>query len=287
MKDHLRSLVRGLDPLVGRNVLREYLQARILEGLQRAGAMSPLAFQGGTALRFLYSLRRYSEDLDFALEGPRELYDLRGWMRAVARQLRREGYEADASVRDHRTVHTGWIRVRGVLYETGLSPHRDETLSVKADVDTNPPAGAVTRTRLIRRHVSLRLHHHDRASLLAGKLHAVLCRPWAKGRDIYDLAWYLSDPTWPSPNLKLLNAAVRQTNPEVRQTDAAVRQTDAELRSLDETTWPLAVAKRVEGLSWDAVVDDVRPFLEGEEEMVGKADVLGLLGTGSPPHLMD
>lgn len=264
MKDHLRFLVRGLDPLVGRNVLREYLQARILEGLQRAGAMSPLAFQGGTALRFLYGLRRYSEDLDFALEGPDDFYDLRGWMRAIVRQFRREGYEAEASVRDRGAVHTGWIRVRAVLYETGLSPHRDEVLGIKADVDTRPPAGAVTETRLIRRHVALRLHHHDRASLLAGKLHAVLCRPWAKGRDIYDLAWYLSDPTWPSPNLKLLNAAIRQN--------------EAEATSLDAGTWRGVVAERVAALPWDAVVADVRPFLERGEEMVGKGDVLGLLG---------
>ena len=263
MRDHLRSLVRGLDPLVGRNVLREYIQARILEGLQRAGAMSPLAFQCGTALRFLYGLRRYSEDLDFALEGPRKLYDLRGWMRAIVRQFRREGYEAEASVRDRGNVHTGWIRVRGALYETGLSPHREETLGVKVDVDTLPPAGAVTATRLVRRHVSVRLHHHDRASLLAGKLHAVICRPWTKGRDIYDLAWHLSDPTWPSPNLELLNAAVRQG--------------DAEAVPLDAGTWPGVVAARVEGLSWETVVADVRPFLEGDGEMATKADVLGLL----------
>ncbi|MYE33816.1 MAG: nucleotidyl transferase AbiEii/AbiGii toxin family protein [Gemmatimonadales bacterium] len=60
---------------------------------------------------------------------------------------------------------------------------------------------------------SLRIHHHDRASLLAGKLHATLHRPWLKGRDIYDLVWYLSDPAWPEPNLDLLNAARRQTEP--------------------------------------------------------------------------
>ncbi len=263
MKDHLRSLVRGLDPLVGRNVLREYIQARILEGLQRAGAMSPLAFRGGTALRFLYGLRRYSEDLDFALEGPPGLYDLRGWMKATARQFRREGYETEGSVRDRGTVHTGWIRVRGALYETGLSPHRDETLGVKVDVDTNPPSGAVTATRLVRRHVSVRLHHHDRASLLAGKLHTVMCRPWTKGRDIYDLAWYLSDPTWPPPNLELLNAAVRQS--------------DADAVPLDACTWPEVVAQRVAGLSWDKVANDVRPFLEREAQMATKADVLGLL----------
>ena len=118
-----------------------------------------------------------------------------------------------------------------VLYEPGLSPHRNETLGIKADVDTHPPAGAVTETRLIRRHVALRLHHHDRASLLAGKLYAVLSRPWAKGRDIYDLVWYLSDPIWPSPNLKLLNSAVTQT--------------DAEAMSLDAGTWYGVVADRL------------------------------------------
>ena len=84
-----------------------------------------------------------------------------------------------------------------------------------------------------------------------------------QGRDLYDLAWYLSDPAWPSPNLKLLNAAVRQT--------------DAEAMPLDAGTWRGAVAERVEELPWDAVVADVRPFLERGEEMIGKVDLLGLL----------
>ena len=110
MRGHLHSLVCGLDPLVGRNVLRECLEARILGGPQRAGAMSPLALRGGTALRFLCGLRRYSEDLDFVLAGPRRPYDLRGWMRAIVRQLRPEGYEAEASVRDRGAVQNAWGR---------------------------------------------------------------------------------------------------------------------------------------------------------------------------------
>jgi len=68
MKDYIAELVRANPtPAHARNVIREYLQARILSGLQRAGAMIPLAFHGGTALRFLYATARYSEDLDFAL----------------------------------------------------------------------------------------------------------------------------------------------------------------------------------------------------------------------------
>ena len=263
MRDHARELVRGLDPLAGRNILREYLQARILERLQRAGAMSALAFQGGTALRFLYGLPRYSEDLDFALEGARESYDLKAWMVGIARQFEREGYEVTGSLRDRSVVHSGWLRFRAVLHDVGMSPHRDEVLGVRVDVDTRPPAGAVTETRLVRRHVSLRLHHHDRASLLAGKLHAVLQRPWTKGRDIFDLGWYLSDPGWPQPNLALLNAALRQRD------SGAVGMTGE--------TWRVSVAERVACLDWHSVHGDVRPFLERGEEMVERGELLRLI----------
>lgn len=270
MKDHLRRLVREADPVAGRNIAREYLQARILEAMQRAGAFAHIAFQGGTALRFLYHLPRYSEDLDFALEGDRAGYDLRGWLEAARRQFRREGYEVRAAVRDRSAVHAGWLRFPGVLYETGLSPHRDQVLAVKIDVDTNPPGGAVARTRLVRRHVSLRLWHHDRASLLAGKVHAVLRRPFAKGRDVYDLAWYLSDPGWPPPNLRLLAAALRQGAGE-----GAVPERD-EPRSLPGA-WREAVAHRLSAAPWDQLSADVRPFLEGRERLPSRAEMLDLL----------
>jgi hypothetical protein len=82
----------------------------------------------------------------------------------------------------------------------GLSGHREEALSVKLEVDTQPPRGAGIETTIVRRHVLLRIQHHDRA----GKLHAILQRPWPKGRDFYDLVWYLSDRHWPAPNLVLL-----------------------------------------------------------------------------------
>jgi hypothetical protein len=114
-------------------------------------------------------------------------------------------------VSDQKTVHSAFVRFRGLLYELGLSPHSDQVLAVKFEVDTNPPDGAALTTIIVRRYVILQLQHHDRASLLAGKLHAILQRPYTKGRDIYDLLWYLSDPEWPPPNLVLLNNALQQT----------------------------------------------------------------------------
>lgn len=249
MKEYLSQLVRAAPTSAhGRNATREYLQARILAALQRAGAMIPLAFHGGTALRFLYGSQRYSEDLDFALERARENYDFRAYLKVIRSGLTAEGYAVELKVSDQKVVHSAFVRFVGLLNELGLSPFRDEVLAVKIEVDTNPPAGAGLATTVIRRHVPLQLQHHDRASLLAGKLHAILQRPYTKGRDIYDLLWYLSDPGWPAPNLTLLNHALQQTGslgPE-----------------LTEGTWRAAVRQRLHALDWGQVAADVRPFLE-------------------------
>jgi predicted nucleotidyltransferase component of viral defense system len=108
MKEYLAELVRQAPtPAQGRNQAREYLQARILAALQRAGAMIPLAFHGGTALRFLYAHGRYSEDLDFALEGDRQRYDFRCYLQAIRSELTPEGYLVELKVNDRKAVHGG------------------------------------------------------------------------------------------------------------------------------------------------------------------------------------
>jgi len=266
MKDYLAALTRAAPtPAHGRNVAREYLQARILEALQRAGAFVPLAFHGGTALRFLYATPRYSEDLDFALERAGEQYDFRAYLRAIERAFQAEGYAVTLKVNDRRTVHSAFVRFPGLLHALGLSPHPDESLAVKLEVDTRPPAGAGLATTVVRRHVLLQLQHHDRASLLAGKLHAVLQRPYLKGRDLYDLFWYLSDPAWPAPNLALLNAALAQTGwPGA---------------PLGESTWRAAVWDRLRDADWPRAAADVRPFLESDAgaDLLTAENLLGLL----------
>lgn len=269
MKEYLAHCVRAaLTPIHSRNVAREYLQARILGVLQRIGAMIPLAFQGGTSLRFLYSIPRYSEDLDFALEQAQSSYDLRAYLRAIRTELAVEGYAVTLRVNDRKTVHTAFIRFAGLLHELGLSPHPEEALSIRIEVDTSPPGGAVLATSLVRRHVTLRLQHHGQASLLAGKLHAVLQRPYLKGRDIYDLLWYLSDPDWPPPNLTLLNNALQQTGWKGDR--------------LTEYTWREVVRSRLQTLAWDRLVADVRPFLEPgtDSGLLTRENVMRVLGGG-------
>ncbi|HFQ94392.1 MAG TPA: hypothetical protein ENK32_10310, partial [Anaerolineae bacterium] len=175
MKPYLRQQLEGApDMVLGLPIVREYLQARILESLQQAGAFVCLAFHGGTSLRFLYNIPRYSEDLDFALELHPEQFDFPAYLTTIQRNLTAENYQVEVRLpRQQPVVHKAFIRFPGLLYELGLSPHKDQVFAIKIEVDTNPPPGAVCETTILKRHVDLHLRHHDRASLFAGKLQAV------------------------------------------------------------------------------------------------------------------
>lgn len=115
----------------------------------------------------------------------------------------------------------------------------------------------------------MNLQHYDKSSLLAGKLHALLTRKYVKGRDVYYLMWYLSDRTWPEPNLLLLNNALKQTGfsgPE-----------------MTATNWRKETALRVSQYDWHKINADVHPFLEKQEELkiLTKQNLIKLLNDGS------
>lgn len=254
MKGYLKQILHGVNnPILGRCLVREYLQARLLQSLQDGGVFNSWAFQGGTALRFLFSMPRFSEDLDFGLIEPRAMEDFRDHVTSAKNALEAEGYDVAARVNDKKTVRSASVSFRGLLFELGLSPHSSETLSIKLEVDSNPPTGARVISTIVRRHVILNLRHYDKASLLAGKLHALLARRHTKGRDIYDLVWYLSDRTWPEPNMELLNNALKQTGWQGPQVTAG--------------NWRKLISRRVGTLSWEQVRRDVGPFLERSDDV--------------------
>ncbi len=236
------------------NWMREYLQARILLVLQSAGAMIPLAFHGGTALRFLYQLPRFSEDLDFTLERPERDYDFPGYLGEIKTQLTLEGYPIAIKYNVEKVVNNAFISFPGLLYEFNLSPHPSQNFSIKLEVDTKPPKGAGLSTSLIRhRDLFINLQHHDKASLLAGKIHAILQRDYLKGRDIYDLIWYLSDNTWPMPNFPMLNDALLQTKWEGG--------------FIDENNWKRILHQHLNAEKIQRARQDVSPYLARQTDL--------------------
>lgn len=249
MKDHLLALAAGQrDSQARLNLVREYLQAHILRSVHSAGAFAALAFQGGTALRFLYDLRRFSEDLDFALERPEHDRGLDYWARTVKRDLELSGHDVEVALQTARTVQSASVTFPGLLREVGLTRQAGSRLMIRIEVDTRPPAGAVLETRLITRHFPMTFRVHDLGSCLAGRIHAVLARQYAKGRDLFDLAWYLTRPDHPLPNFELLENALAQTawkGPRV-----------------GPETWRKVLLDRVISLDWAVVVAEVEPFLE-------------------------
>ena len=88
---------------------------------------------------------------------------------------------------------------------------------------------------------------------MAGKLHAILTRRFTKGRDLYDLAWYLMDPEWPSPNIVQLNNALRQTG------------WDGKLITSDN--WRAVIKTKLSTVDWPQAVPDVSPFLERRQDI--------------------
>ena len=252
MKDYIRQIIEEKkNILLKRSIVREYLQSRILQMFQEENVFLNLAFLGGTSLRFLYSIPRYSEDLDFSKIGSGGLkFD--DILSNIIKGFELENYNVKLKKSKEKTVLSAFIKFPSLLYELDLSPHQNETLSVKIEIDTNPPAGANTEVTLIRKYVLLNILHYDKSSLFAGKLHAILARKYVKGRDLFDLIWILANPKWPIPNFILLNNALKQTDwtgPEINQAN-----------------WTDIISTHIKAIDWEKATEDTVPFLEREAE---------------------
>lgn len=233
------------------NVLREYLQALILFSFHQSEAFVNLSFVGGTALRFLYRLPRFSEDLYFSLE-TKNGYKPVEWLKKLKRDLELMGYEVEVTWDDERFVHTGWIKFKKILSEVKLSVNPNQKLSIKIEVDSNPPRKAKTEIKIIQLHRMIALRHHSLSCLMAGKIRAILTRPYAKGRDWYDLLWYLSQVPPTSPDLNFLKASMSQNSKELK---------------IGHIDWKKLLSLKLESLSAISLQKDVAPFLENENEL--------------------
>lgn len=242
--------------------LREVMQEISLLGLWRSKFFEKAAFYGGTALRVLYGLDRFSEDLDFSLLGKRLDFDLADYGQALKRELASFGFAVEVERRakpPDAAIQSAFLKANTrtemitVEFDQALVRQvpRNQVLKIKLEIDTDPPLGFATESRYLLRPIPFAVRTFSLPDLFAGKMHAVLCREWKsrlKGRDWYDLVWFAA--YHPELHLAHLEQRMRQTG----HWTAAAPLTDADLRGL--------LARRIEGLEVGQIRREVEPFLK-------------------------
>ena len=186
------------------SALRGIMQEITLAGLSRTDFFEKAAFYGGTALRIFYGLERYSEDLDFSLIKPDSNFSIEPYFKAVIDEFKSLGLTV--SIKEKKKTkqtaidsaflkaETIWqeIVLEDIIKETGVRSNK--TLKIKIEVDRQPPLNFKTEEKLLLRPFSFYVKCFTKPSLFAGKMHALLFRKWknrVKGRDWYDLEWYI------------------------------------------------------------------------------------------------
>lgn len=203
--------------------LREIIQEVALLGLWRAKFFEHAAFYGGTALRILYGLDRFSEDLDFSLLEPSSAFNLAKYSASLEEELLAFGFNVRVEMVDKAVksaVQSAFLKANTrselLVIEAGEDLAGQiaagQVLKVKIEVDTDPPPSFATQTRYLLKPIPFAVRCYALPDLFAGKMHALLFRRWknrVKGRDWYDFVWYAANH--PRLNLGHLEQRMRQT----------------------------------------------------------------------------
>lgn len=247
------------NPVEQENVLQELMQHYVLSSLSRAGMFAEAMFHGGTALRITAGMNRFSEDLDFLLKRPDPDFRWQSYLEAVRKDCAQEGipFEVQDKSQAGKAVQKAFLKTDsiGKILELDLpfERYKARKLRIKLEIDTNPPAGSTFTTSYLTFPVTAPLTTQSLESGFAMKLHALLCRPYVKGRDWYDFVWYVARKT--RPDLDLLHNALRQQGPWAGQ------QFKMTMRWVQESL--TAAIRRID---WTAARNDVQRFLPLREQ---------------------
>jgi len=284
MKDIALQVARE-HPSLGLHALREYIQNYVLWLLQKEGLNTRLFFMGGTALRFLWRIGRFSEDLDFSAGPGWESEEFADAMRKIESGLTAAGYNVYLYLRREKTVQRAVFRFAELLAALGIVGRKEQKFAVALEIDTNPPEGATDARTIVNPHIPVLIQHYDRPSLLAGKAAAVLTREYFKGRDYFDLFWFLSK--WPElePNLLMFrNALVQKRKWEENGPGLPGKGSGRDLPDEaligEKGSWRAMLSRAVREAKWPAVETDVRAFIEDSSSLLAftKENLLRLLG---------
>jgi len=247
------------------NALKEVFQEIALLGLYHGGFFEKAAFYGGTALRILYGLPRFSEDLDFTLLQKSSDFDIEQYFSSIVDEFEALGIKieiakkvkkdfgsdiASAFLKNGTSIHT--LKIQAADLGNILDGvHSGKKLKIKFEVDVNPPLKFQTEAKTLLLPKTFNIITMTLPNLYAGKMHAVLCRKWktrVKGRDWYDFQWYVKRST--SLNLEHLQERMYESGDLDKNT------------KLDEKLFKELMYKRIEELDVDGAIKEVSPFIK-------------------------
>ncbi|MCH5597990.1 nucleotidyl transferase AbiEii/AbiGii toxin family protein [Niabella ginsengisoli] len=245
--------------------LREVMQEIALAGLYRSGFFEKAAFYGGTALRIFYGLDRFSEDLDFSLLTINENFSLEPYLDAIITEFSAAGMQVvirEKKKTTHSNIESAFLKsetvwkelvLEDILPQTGV--HSRPGIKIKIEVDRKPPLGFDTEEKLLLKPFSFYVKCFTLPSLFAGKMHALLFRKWqkrVKGRDWYDMEWYIKSGV----PLHLDHFLLRAKDTHDLQTSSI---TPEKMRELLE--------QKIDDVSFDAIKDDIVRFIPDDHAL--------------------
>lgn len=236
------------------NAVKEILQEIALYALWRSDFFDCALFQGGTSLRILHGLPRFSEDLDFLLRVPNPDFDWSPYLKGMTEVFAQFGLklEAQPKPRMDTAIRAALLKDDSIVSQLDLSfagtGHR-KVIRIKLEIDVNPPAGSGEATTFLDFPADHEVRHQDLASNFALKIHALLCRGFLKGRDWFDFSWYVSRGV--TPNLVLLQNALVQAGPWAGHTSLR-----ADMPWLNNS-----LSSVIGSITWKEAATDVERFL--------------------------
>ena len=239
------------------HALKEILQEIALYGLANANFFDKAVFQGGSALRILYSLPRFSEDLDFILKVPDPHFKWVPYIDAIITTCKQYGVHPEIidKSRVNSTVKKMFLKDDsiGKIIDLSFVHHPGRKLAIKFEIDTNPPLGSNLDVKFLEYPLDFSIIAQDLSSSFAGKCHALLCREYIKGRDWYDFTWYVAKKV--SPNFTFLENALDQQGPWATQ------------KNIITSSWFVNVMQqKIKSIDWDKAAMDVAPFLNAQDK---------------------
>ena len=236
------------------NAIKEITQEVILYALSKTSFFSRAHFCGGTALRIIHGLNRFSEDLDFTTNVVEADFQFNDYMDEVLLTLKQYGLDMKVKKsKDDSFVKARELKEDSAKWTLSFPSNKKlKKVLIKLEIDTNPPLGAVQSKANLDFPLLHQVKIGSMETLFSGKIHALLCRRFMKGRDWYDLLWYIKKKS--NINYELLENALLQMGPYQEKKlkvdrNFVIRELSSKIRDLD----------------WREVRSDVERFLRPEE----------------------